>query len=58
MKRMLTGLWILADAVVDRIAWMLTMLTLAFIGLLSPRLLQHILDGYCAQDMRAWWRDV
>lgn len=43
------------NAVIDRLSWFSTMISLAVIGLICPRLLKHIIETYQVDEIKNWW---
>lgn len=41
--------------IIERIAWTSTMISLACIAMISPRLIEYILENYPSAEIRTWW---
>jgi hypothetical protein len=42
-------------AIEKRFAWFFTMLSLAFVSLISPELIEFILKHYKENEIKCWW---
>ncbi len=44
-------------ALINRISWFCTMITLAVIALISPALIEYTLRSYREDEIKNWWQN-